>query len=264
MSQYDLTINTGSNYIKTFTLKENGVAKNLTGFSATMYIVKNPGEMSTIVFSTTNGKIINGLTSGILTLTLTPADILTIDGEFYKLEIDDNTTQTEVLSGNLFLLTEEKAGVEYLIPVLRVYLGDTNPLTYRYLDEWLKVSLLASIKALQRWWKIRYTVDILTGVVSRYGNSLFTLEAPPVIMHQDEEPILLMACILIKSGTLQNNSWDVGTWRDAEIYVSNIEGGKLKDLSIKADWDRLRQYLKPPQNRLSPGARDSMLGANEY
>lgn len=153
--------------------------------------------------------------------------------------------------------------LDYLIPELRLHIGDTDPTAYRYLDEWLKVSLVLGLKALQRWWRIRYTIDS-NYVVARFANSIFLQDSPPVIMNQDEEPILLMASILVKSGTLQNNSWDVGTWRDAEIYVSNIEGGRLKDASIKADWDRLLQYLRPPQNRLSAGARDSMPGSNEY
>ena len=153
--------------------------------------------------------------------------------------------------------------LDYLLPELRMHLGDTDSTAYRYMDEWLKVSLVWGLKALQRWWRIRYTIDASYNI-ARFSNSVFIQDAPPVIMYQDEEPILLMASILVKSGTLQNNSWDVGTWRDAEIYVSTIEGGRLKDASIRADWDRLLQYLKPPQNRLSAGARDSMLGANEY
>ena len=158
---------------------------------------------------------------------------------------------------------EVETSLDYLIPELRLKLWDTDPASYRYLDGWLRVSLVMAVKALQRWWRIRYTIDD-SYVVARFATSTFSVEAPPVIMTQDEEPILLMASILIKSGTLQNNSWDIGTWRDAEIYVSNIEGGRLKDASLKADWDRLLQYLKAPQRRLSPGARDSMPGANEY
>lgn len=161
---------------------------------------------------------------------------------------------------------EVTTDLDYLLPELRLKLWDVDPLNYRYLDSWLRVALVLALKALQRWWRIRYTIEdtIPTYVVSRYANSTFTVDAPPVIMQQDEEPILLMASILVKSGVLQDNSWTVGTWRDAEIYVSNIEGGKLKDSSLKADWDRLLWYLKPPQKRLTAGARDSVPGANEY
>lgn len=264
MNKYDLTISTGSNFTKVFTIKEGGAAKNLTGYSATLYVVKGPGEMSLITFSTTNGKIVNGLTAGTLTLSITPADILTIDGEFYKLEIDDGSIQTEILSGNLFILSEEKSGVEYLIPALRMELGDINPLAYRYLDEWLKVALLMSVKSLQRWWNSKYLVDDETGTVYRNTAFTFTFTEPPIIATQDEMPILLMAAILVREGSLEEAAWSTSTWRDAEYYVSNVEGGRLRDTGLKRTWDRLLMYLKPPQKRLNAGAREAFnFGADE-
>lgn len=154
--------------------------------------------------------------------------------------------------------------LDYLLPELRLMIGDTDPATYRYLDEWLKVALVDALKALQRWWRIRYVIDDTTYVVSRYANSLFSVAAPPVIMAADEKPLLLMASILVKSGVLQNNSWDIGTWRDAEIYVSSIEGGKIKEASIKFDWDMLMNYLMPPTKRLTAGVRSNFPGAQEY
>jgi hypothetical protein len=158
---------------------------------------------------------------------------------------------------------ETATDLDYLIPELRLHLWDIDPTSYRYLDSWLRVALVLSIKSLQRWWRIRYTIDS-SYVVSRFANSSFSIVAPPVIMQADEEPILLMASILIKSGVLQDSSWDVGTWRDAEIYVSNIEGGRLKNSSIAADWERLLGFIKPPQSRLNAGGRESIPGASEY
>lgn len=158
---------------------------------------------------------------------------------------------------------ETTTDLDYLLPELRLHLYDVDPATYRYMDSWLKVALVEGLKALQRWWRIRYIIDD-SYVVSRYSNSIFELAAPPVIMHQDEELIILMASILIKSGVLQDASWNVGTWRDAEIYVSNISGGQLKDSSLKADWDRLLLFIKPPQKRLTLGARMTVPGAEEY
>jgi hypothetical protein len=138
---------------------------------------------------------------------------------------------------------------------LRLHIGDIDAVSPRYLDEWLRVALVSALKSLQRWWRIRYTIDSTTYIVSRYVNSLFTEDAPPIIAQSDEEPIILMASILIKSGILQDNSWSIGTWRDAEIYVSNVEGGKLKDASLKADNTRLLEILKPPTKRLNAGLR---------
>ena len=158
---------------------------------------------------------------------------------------------------------EVSTDLDYLIPELRLKLYDTDSTSYRYLDSWLRVALVESLKALQRWWRIRYTIDD-SYVVARYTNSFFSVDAPPVIMQGDEEPIILMASILVKGGVLQNNSWDIGTWRDAEVYVSNIEGGRLKDVSLKADWDRLQMYLKPPTKRLFTATRTTIPGSDEY
>lgn len=154
--------------------------------------------------------------------------------------------------------------LDYLIPELRARLGDTDETAYRFLDEWLRVSLVSALKALQRWWRIRYTIDESTYTVSRYVDSSFLTEEPPVIQQQDETPILIMATILTKSGVLQNSSWTTGSWRDAEIAVSNIESGRLKDLSLARDWDELKMYILPPTKRLTGVVRNSIPGAEEY
>lgn len=254
---YDLTITTGSNYIKAFTITESGVAKNLTGYSATMTFANNDGELSAIEFSTINGKIVNGGTNGILTLSLTPADILTIDGNFYNLVIDDGSVQTEVLSGNVFILSDTRSGVEYLIPQLRLHIGDTDPQTYRYMDEWLEVALVSAVKAMMRWWGYRYLVNEDYSI-ERNADVDFTFDAPPIIQQQDERPIILMASILVKSGQLESNSWTVGSWRDAEIAVSNIEGSRSKQFGLNLDWQELLMYIKSPQKQLFSGARTNL------
>lgn len=134
--------------------------------------------------------------------------------------------------------------LDYLLEPLRLHLGDmTSP--YRYLDEWLRVALVMSVISLQRWWSNKYTIDLNTYIVS------------PVILQSDETPILLMASILIKSGQLENNSWVVGSWRDAEYAVSNIEGNKSKEASLQSDWDKLLGYLTLPTKRLYRGERNS-------
>lgn len=145
--------------------------------------------------------------------------------------------------------------LDYLIPELRARLGDTDSSNYRYLDEWLRVSLVSALKALQRWWRIRYVIDETTYTVTRYSESTFTIAEPPVIQQSDETPILIMAEILTKSGILQENSWLIGSWRDAEYAVSNIESGRLKDSSLQRAWNELLWYLKPPSKRLTAGTR---------
>ena len=156
------------------------------------------------------------------------------------------------------------SNLSYLIPELRIKLWDIDPTQYRYTDEWLDVALVAAIKALQRWWSNKYLVDSTNTVVSRNTTITFVLDEPPVIESSDERVVVLMAGIVIKEGSLENSSWNTSTWRDAEYYVSNIEGGKMREGGIKRDWEELLSIMKPPQKRLSAGAREAFnFGSDE-
>lgn len=159
---------------------------------------------------------------------------------------------------------EVATDLDYLIPELRFRIGDTDSTAYQYLDSWLRVALVSALKALQRWWRVRYTIDESTYTVSRWSESTFTVEEPPVIQQSDEIIILTMASFLIKSGTLQNSAWSIGSWRDAEIAVSNIESGRVRDASLLRDWNELMLYLTPPGKRLFVPTRDTIPGAEEY
>jgi len=155
------------------------------------------------------------------------------------------------------------SNLSYLIPILRVKLWDIA-VPYRYTDEWLDIALIASIKALQRWWTNKYLVDSTNTTVSRNPDIVFTLDEPPVIETSDERIVILMASIVVKEGTLENSAWSTNTWRDAEYYVSNIEGTKSRESGLKRDWDELLSLIKPPQKRLSSGARETFdFGADE-
>jgi hypothetical protein len=156
------------------------------------------------------------------------------------------------------------SNLSYLIPVLRLEIGDINPASYRYTDDWLDNALVGAVVALQRWWNDKYLVDVTRTVVSRNPASSFSYAEPPVIQTSDETPVVLMATYIIKEGSLEANAWNIGTWRDAEYYVSNIDGGRIRDAGLQRTWDRLLLYMKPPQKRLNAGARDSFdFGADE-
>jgi hypothetical protein len=145
--------------------------------------------------------------------------------------------------------------VDYLIPELRLQLGDIDPSSYRYVDEWLRAALLYGISALGRWWEYRYIVNETTYQVSRNPAFSYAIEEPPVIDARDKRPVILMASILIKSGMLEKNSWFFGSWKDAEYSVTNIASKDAKEKSLQADWDELLLFLKPPQKRLTTGSR---------
>ncbi len=158
---------------------------------------------------------------------------------------------------------ETVTDLDYLIPSLRWKLGDiTTP--YRYMDEWLRVSLVSALKSLQRWWGIKYLIDDTTYVVTRYSESDFLFDEPPVIQSQDENPIVIMAAILTMEGTIENAAWTTGSWRDAEVAVSNIEGGKMRESSIRRLWDELLMYIQSPTKRLTGIVRTDIPGALEY
>lgn len=160
-------------------------------------------------------------------------------------------------------MIEVQTNIDYLIPYLRMHLGDLNPATYRYLDAWLRTALITSVKTLSRFWDSKYLVsddvDLLdqatySGIYDAVSRNelfrYFEFESPPDIQFKDERPIILMAAILVKSGQLENASWDFGSWRDAEQSFSNIESSRAKDESIRRDIQELYSVLKSPLKRL--------------
>jgi len=145
-----------------------------------------------------------------------------------------------------------------LLPRLRLHLGDINSATYRYLDEWLMEALKGSVQALERRWNSKYIIDNITDDVIRNSDYLdFSFDSPPVIQGMDRQPIILQAAIIIKKGSLENTSWNLGRWQDAEISFSNIEGGKSKDTSLQRDIDELDSLVKPMSKKLVKSTRIS-------
>jgi len=151
------------------------------------------------------------------------------------------------------------ADLDYLIPRLRLRLGDITPATYKYLDVWLSLALLASVEALERWWGYRYLVDE-SDHVYRNPDVIFPYGEPPTVQRGDIQPIILMASIILKSGSLENFSWNLGSWRDAEISYSNIAGGSSKESSLAKDWEELRQLLTTPNKRLVSSRKGHLPG----
>lgn len=143
-----------------------------------------------------------------------------------------------------------------MMPAFRLHLGDINPASYRYIDDWLHVALESAVKALQRWWGDKYLfVEDGRHLIRNPNYTNFIEDEPPTIQDRDQRIIILMASILVKSGQLEANSWNVGSWKDAEIAVSNIETGRSKEFSMKLDWEELKSYLLPPTKRLAGALR---------
>lgn len=151
--------------------------------------------------------------------------------------------------------------VDYLIPDLRLRLGDTNPDSYRYLNQWLLKALILSVKNLGRFWRDKYLIND-KGVVSRneYALSFTFDESYGVIEKKDEYIITLMATIIILEGSLENSSWDAVSWRDNEISFSNLEKFRSKSDNIKRLIDELNSLILPPTRRLAGTQKQSLPG----
>jgi hypothetical protein len=153
--------------------------------------------------------------------------------------------------------------IDYLIPTLRLHLGDIDSASYRYIDDWLRTALVTSVKVMQRWWTNRYLVDSITYDISRSSTGVFSFNEPPIIQDRDERPIILMASILVRGGQLEANSWNVGSWKDAEISVSTIESSRAKQFGYGLDWEELQLYIKPPTKQLFGATRISFSSPND-
>ena len=145
------------------------------------------------------------------------------------------------------------SNLDYLIDALRLELYDIDSDSYRYENSWLLTALVAAVKSLMPWWNNKYLIDTSNDVErnSALKSTDYDFGSPPIVQTRDERPIVLMASIIIKGGTLENNAWDYGSWRDDEIQYSNIEGAKQKNSSLQRAWDELTDLLTPPTKKLA-------------
>jgi hypothetical protein len=87
---YDILIEQGATYSQVITYKDNGVAVNLTGYTARMQVRATLESASTLVeLTTANSRIALGGTAGTITLTISATDTaaLTSGRGVYDLEL---------------------------------------------------------------------------------------------------------------------------------------------------------------------------------
>jgi len=148
--------------------------------------------------------------------------------------------------------------LNYLIERLRLHLGDlVTP--YRYLDMWLETALVCAVETLMPRWNYKYLINDSNNI---YRNTTirFLFTTPPLIERGDIWPIVLQAAIIIKEGSLENQSWDFGSWRDAEISYSNLEGSRAKDASLTRDIELLDTMLPWRAKRLAQPIKGHLPG----
>jgi hypothetical protein len=149
--------------------------------------------------------------------------------------------------------------IEYLIDSVRLELGDLVPESYRYLDEWILASLIASVRTLSRRWSSKYFVDSL-GEVTRNSTTTtfeFTEAEQGIIQQKDERIIVIQASLILLQGSLESSAWNIGSWRDAELSVSNIASGDLRKDHIGSLRSELDSMIKPASKRLVNPIRTS-------
>lgn len=159
--------------------------------------------------------------------------------------------------------------LDYLIDYVRLRIGDTNPASYRYTDEWLRTALVGAVKLLTRWWNYKYLITTDgTYNIYRNPNGYFVFDEATygIIEQGDEQVIVLMASFLTLQGSLESSAWSTGAWRDAEISYSNIEGGRMRTDILKGIWTELTSTLKVPSKRLARAIKMSLPGFldNQY
>jgi len=154
--------------------------------------------------------------------------------------------------------------ISYLIPQVRLKVGDINAASYRYLDEWILLALVAAVRSLARRWDSKYLITD-EGLISRNNEYLDfefdedELDTSTIVQEKDEEPIVLKAAIILVEGDLENSAWNLGSWRDAEIYYSNTESGRIRSGLIAGLKEDLDKILKPPSKRLVKGSKAIIL-----
>jgi len=145
---------------------------------------------------------------------------------------------------------------------LRLAIGDTNPATYRYTDEWLLVALQASVETLGNWWNFKYLIDSDGEIIRNPSSYSFVLDEDTygIVEFTDNRPIIIMAAIIVLEGSLENSAWDFASWKDAEISYSNLESSRARSETLRRLWDELNSIMLPPTKRLAYPKKGSLPG----
>lgn len=155
--------------------------------------------------------------------------------------------------------------LDYLIPYVRLRLGDLDECNYRYLTKWIQTALVSASRVLIKWWNFKY---LMTAGDELYRNTqaTFLFSEPPVVEPQDDQVLVILATYIILEGSLENSAWDFASWRDAEISYSNLESSRARSLTLQRLWDELLLNVKPPMKRLARPVKGTLPGylENDY
>lgn len=266
MEFIDLSIYRDAGFATTFTIKDSdGIAVDITGYTFTMSFYDSYGTLI-VAYTESDTQLLQTGITGEIQLNLNPAEVVALSDGFYNFSLQDGTVDLIIFTGIVSLINVVKSNIEYLLPFVRLKLGDINPSAYRYADEWLIKSMTLAIKSLQRYWNFKYLIDE-NNIVSRNANSdLFVMASPPIIESADEYVIVLMSTIITLEGSLENSAWDTSSWSDAEIRYTNIDAGRIRDANLKRLIDELNSIILPPTKKLARARKLSLPGyiGNQY
>jgi hypothetical protein len=152
--------------------------------------------------------------------------------------------------------------LDYLIPDVRLKIGDINPATYRYTDEWITNGLILSVKTLQRYLNYKYLLDSSNEVYRNPNVNSFVFDETTygVVESADEYLIVLMTAIVMLEGSLENSAWDMVSWTDSEIRFTNLDSGKMRDTNLTRLLNELDSLILPPTKRLARARKLSLPG----
>jgi hypothetical protein len=153
--------------------------------------------------------------------------------------------------------------LDYLLPEVRVLIGDLNSTSYRYLDEWLLLSLAVAVKRYQRYYTPpKYVIDNDGNVSRNVRSTRFTTdESEEGTIEKLDEPILaLIAAIVTLEGGLENSAWNIVSWKDSEVSFNNNESGRMKDNNLSRLKNDLSELIKSPTKRLAGSTKSSLPG----
>lgn len=87
-ARYDFKLWQGATFSRVLTWKSNGVAVNLTGFTARMKVRNASTDVELLSLTTENGKIALGGVAGTITLTLTAAETALLAPELARYDLE--------------------------------------------------------------------------------------------------------------------------------------------------------------------------------
>lgn len=157
--------------------------------------------------------------------------------------------------------------LDFLIDFVRLRIGDINPSSYRYTDDWIRTGLVSSVEMLARWLNNKYLLDTDYNIYRNpNGYFIFPESEYGIIEPADKQVIVLMAAYIILEGSLENSAWDYVSWKDAEISFSNLESSRARNAILKSIWEELNALMKPPAKRLARTQKGHLPGylGNDY